>query len=565
MTKSAGRHYVLPGTALLCGVFLACVCVSHIRESRFPAGWDEAQYINRICLDRSVFRRQGIAGLATSFLLEDRSYPPGYRLAASLADRLTEQGPASLRLLALFSLFSSASMLFMAGREIAGTGAGVLWASLFSFSIGTVWASSTFGTETTLYPTVAGCLYALARWFGRGRFDSISLSVLTVSAAMGALSKASFFVVLVPLIVAAMLLAPDRSRWRKDVPAAVGALVAGVTIAIPWWLVNVRPAIAYAIYASGYVRHDFPWLGTAATDLLGPPFAVSLVFFIMWMLARAGEKFSYRTSNIAARNLVLACFAGCLPLVVLHIAGANHNMRLITPALMVAGAMVAIPLELSGLLNRRMISASLALILVAQVGFVIWSMQRSKSGPLQWDQWDWGKLRELARDRGLTRPSIVHLGNGAAFNPAQIEFPWACRDGEKIQERWLWRYEDGPIDWTKINRETDRADIVLTAPGFLGAVDDKQPLDNRYNSNLAEMLRKRATIWTATTLHPDETGDDRRSSVFSQAGGCAAPPFYAVTKFTPQGLGAAMIADEVPAGRVNLRDRRGRTLGLNCA
>jgi hypothetical protein len=494
-----GTRYILPGAAILGALVLACVGISHIRANRFPASWDEAEYFDRVCLDRSVLENRGAVQFAKRLVRDDRSRPPGYRIAAFPAELLTPPGPAILRSLALAALLVSAAVLFMAGREIAGTGAGVLWASLFLFSVGPFRASLYFGTETTLYPAVAGCLYALARWFGKGRVDIVVLGVLAIATAVGALSKLSFLVVLIPLVAAGILLAPDQSRRRHFLPSVVGAVAGGLLFALPWWLHNWPAALAHAQYASGYPRDEFPWLATAATRLLGVPFAASVVVFVAWMPARTNSW--WRVSNLAARNFILVGLAGCLPLTVLHIAGANHHMRLMTPALMAAGAAVAIPLELAGLLERRGFCIGVALILLAQIGLVTWSEERSHT-----DQWDWSQLRELVQARGLIEPAIVHLGNGAAFNSPQIEYPWVCGGGETIGERWLWRYEDGPVDWSKLDKEIDGADVVITAPGFLGDANDKQPLDNQYNDQLADKLRGQNDIWNSTTLHPDAEG-----------------------------------------------------------
>ena len=499
MTQETGRRYILPGAAAFGALVLACVGVGHLRENRFPISADEAHYTDLVCLDRSVLENQGLVQFAKRLLLDDRQRPPGYRIAAFPAELLTQPGPVILQSLALAALFFSALLLFLAGREIAGTAAGILWASLFLFSVGPIRASLNFGTETTLYPAVAGCLYAIARWFGRGRVDIVMLGVLAISTAVGALSKLSFFVVLIPLVGAGLLLAPDKSRSQHFLPAVAGAVAGGLLFALPWWLSNWPAALAYARNASGFARHGFPWLATAATSLLGAPFAASFVVFIVWMPARTNSW--WRMSNVAARNFILVCLAGCLPLTVLHMAGANHNMRLITPALMVAGAVVAIALELAGLLKRRVFSGCVALVLLAQISLVVWSVEPGRT-----DQWDWSQLRQLVQERGFTAPSIVHLGNGASFNTTQIEYFWACRGGEWIPERQLWRYEDGPIDWNKIDKELEGADVVMTAPGFLGDPKSKQPLDNQYNCKLADKLRQKNDIWNSATLHPDEDG-----------------------------------------------------------
>ena len=59
---------------------------------------------------------------------------------------------------------------------------------------------------------------------------------------------------------------------------------------------------------------------------------------------------------------------------------------------------------------------------------------------------------------------------------------------------WLWRYEDGAIDWDKVAISANKSDIVLTAPTYVGMRMDKQDLDNRYNAEFVERLKLGATF-----------------------------------------------------------------------
>ena len=53
---------------------------------------------------------------------------------------------------------------------------------------------------------------------------------------------------------------------------------------------------------------------------------------------------------------------------------------------------------------------------------------------------------------------------------------------------WLWRYEDGPLDWQKVMDATGKSDIVLTAPHYVGEVRNKEDLDNQHNAEFAARL-----------------------------------------------------------------------------
>jgi hypothetical protein len=80
------------------------------------------------------------------------------------------------------------------------------------------------------------------------------------------------------------------------------------------------------------------------------------------------------------------------------------------------------------------------------------------------------------------------LGNGISFSPPFIQAPWVQR-GRTVWERWLWRFEEGPIDWNKIERELAQATVVLTAPGYIGDLTDKQDRDNVHNDEFVQRLR----------------------------------------------------------------------------
>jgi len=55
---------------------------------------------------------------------------------------------------------------------------------------------------------------------------------------------------------------------------------------------------------------------------------------------------------------------------------------------------------------------------------------------------------------------------------------------------WLWRYEDGPIDWQKVMNGAEHSDIVVTAPGYVGEELIQEDVDNRYNAEFAERLSR---------------------------------------------------------------------------
>jgi hypothetical protein len=114
---------------------------------------------------------------------------------------------------------------------------------------------------------------------------------------------------------------------------------------------------------------------------------------------------------------------------------------------------------------------------------------------VRFDQWNWKPVHDISANCGLETPTISYLGAGRAFDPPHIESPWvedpASADVSASRlpyPNWLWRYEDGPLDWRKVMEGADHSDIVVTAPGYVGEVSNKEDLDNQHNVEFADRL-----------------------------------------------------------------------------
>jgi hypothetical protein len=109
---------------------------------------------------------------------------------------------------------------------------------------------------------------------------------------------------------------------------------------------------------------------------------------------------------------------------------------------------------------------------------------------IRFDQWDWTPVRNIGQNCGLTAPKISYLGNGRAFDLPQIQYFWISKGLSQPDVIWLWRYEDGPLDWRRVIDAADQSDIVITAPHFIGEEKIKEDLDNEHNAEFADRLSR---------------------------------------------------------------------------
>jgi len=114
---------------------------------------------------------------------------------------------------------------------------------------------------------------------------------------------------------------------------------------------------------------------------------------------------------------------------------------------------------------------------------------------VRFDQWDWSPVQNLATQCGIATPKVGFLGSGRVFNPPAIQYPWlegASTKHHAVSEipfvEWLWRYEDGPLDWSKIINSAEQKDMLITAPHYLGELGNKEDKDNQHNAEFAERL-----------------------------------------------------------------------------
>ena len=108
----------------------------------------------------------------------------------------------------------------------------------------------------------------------------------------------------------------------------------------------------------------------------------------------------------------------------------------------------------------------------------------------RFDQWDWSTVRSISQSCGVDAPKISYLGDGLAFDMPQIEYPWIAKKLPPPDVSWLWRSEEGPLDWQKVMDSAGQSDIVITAPKFVGESLIKENLDNEPNAEFANRLSR---------------------------------------------------------------------------
>jgi len=251
------------------------------------------------------------------------------------------------------------------------------------------------------------------------------------------------------------------------------------------------------------------WLNTAVQCLLGLGIGMLIAFIVIACLRR-GISGREKILDSLQRAALGVCACAGLPIVLAQLSGTNHLLRHVTPA-MISLAIVVGVLADKAAWGRSAPTMAISVILVcAQLGMLIAPVVVPNKGPaelgfvngaLPWrtmvrfDQWDWSPVRDIADRCGAGAPKISFLGSGRVFNPASIQFPWLERAPSTKRGapnppfvKWLWRYEDGPLDWQKVMDAAGENDIVITAPHYAGEARNKEDLDNQHNVEFAERL-----------------------------------------------------------------------------
>lgn len=497
-----------------------------IFDHPYGTWWDEAGYINRAYLDVDRFRSGGVVGLARTIIGGGRSIPPAFRILVLPFTLSAPPDPAILRLVSLAAWWVSLFFIYLAGRRLAGPAAGAFSVSILAVSPVIVDSSKQYLTEFTVYLAVAAMLYFLFRNWNAEGDHTRGWVALGLALGLGALAKTSFILVSAPMVLIAAILKQTGRLRQPDLPFVVKSIGLGAALGLLWWLPNFRRALGYTHYAWTYFRDSLgppasgttlvKWLQVSAESLFGPGSLLLVVAILMRLLIKA--KSGDTRDSTVPKMAIWACLAAALPLLLVAYLGQEHKVRLISPSLLPIAIALGVLATSTGWTRSRWFTGGAVILFCLQSAATILPLTRAYQpessqaavirklggGPLldvmrRSEQWDWSVLRTLCQARQIRTPSIAFLGSASTFNFEQIRFPW-IKAGEQADVRWLWRYEDGPINWHTLMTNANANKVVLVAPDLIGNPAEKEDLDNRHNVEFHERMRSNPLFAEADVL-----------------------------------------------------------------
>ncbi len=301
---------------------------------------DEAWYVNEAQIDLQIFHVRGPIQLARWMVHGDGSRPPAYRLILLPFTALLGYHTLIARLLTLACFAMSGWFIYMTTRRLVSPAAGALAALVFCLSPDILQASTTYSTEGPLYLAIAGTLYFLSTYWTEGSKGAGNWIGLGLALGLGLLSKTTFVFVAGPAFLFSVLITARDRGSRSGLISLIKAGTLGVLVAAPWWLKNIRPAFAYAKYASrGFPRHSLgahsfatiaQWLGNVCVSLLGPGTAILIGAIV---IARALGILPGKATGLSSvqRAVLIACACAIAPLLIVQLSGTNYLLRHISP------------------------------------------------------------------------------------------------------------------------------------------------------------------------------------------------------------------------------------------
>ena len=480
--------------------------------------WDEDSYFDEVGIDVQRLLSGHLIKLGGRIFIKGWGVPPAYRILALPFLSLFGFHTTLARMVSLTCFALSAWFIYLAARNIDGKVAGAIAVLIFALAPDVVSASMFFGTDAPLYLATSAMLYYLFAFWSEPSERPRNWIGLGAAVGLGFLSKTSFAIIALPVLAFALVVRHYKYFGIPSLASQLKAAGLASIIAGPWWLLNVKKALAYAAYARGFVRNSLGppslttwmhWLNTVVQCLLGHGLSIFIALVLAAALLRAIFK-RETFLNPLQRTALGACACAGAPIVLMQLSGTNHLLRHISPAVIPLAIAIGVLSVQTGWIGSK-ISTTIAIALFsAQLLMIICpvivpnthevhSSFVNGSPPWQvmarFDQWDWQPLRDVSDSCGLAAPKISFLGGGPELNPPQLAYPWVLHGVSvdhaavaRPEVTWLWRYEEGPLDWQKVMNSAEQSDIVFTAPHLQGEPTYKDDLDNRHNAEFEERL-----------------------------------------------------------------------------
>ncbi|HEY2472012.1 MAG TPA: glycosyltransferase family 39 protein [Terracidiphilus sp.] len=484
----------------------------------FGVHWDESGYLNEVLIDAQRLRSGMVLKFGGRLLLKAVGRPPAYRF---LADPLMAAFGPSTTIARLSSLIFSALagwFIFRSVRLIGSRAAAGIAAIVFMLSPEIVGATAFLSTDAPLYLATSALLYYLIRSCNEPLETSSAWFGIGVSFALGLLSKTSFFLIGFPALLLWFVSATGRKAVRRYPLFPGKAAAVAMVLALPWWIINFRSSLEYGKYARGFVRNSLgplsfatwlKWLNSVWQCLLGHGVSVLVIAVAVacFYSALRGAKARFDTNR---RTALALCVAAGLPIIIIQLTGTNHLLRHISPSI------VALAIAIGVLSDQTVFTQSIgwalgaSLPLLIQLGMIVYPVVAPNSRMVdigfvnstvpwhvlaRYDQWDWDPVYRISTQCNIESPKIGYLGGGRELNPEAIAYPWVKSVFSTHRSTfaypdvsWLWRYEDGPVDWQKLMSASESRDILITAPGYTGEARVKEDRDNQYNSEFVDRL-----------------------------------------------------------------------------
>ena len=516
MEQSRFYNGFWPFLAATAVVVVLTAAVFWSRAHPYGVHWDEAEYLNQVGVDAQRLWAGKLLTLGGRILIKTLGRPPAYRILVLPFLAVFGFHVLIARLVSLACLALSSWFVYLAASRIGNTIAGAFAVLIFVLSPEVVSASIFFGTDASLYLATSAMLYyVFESW--HDKHDKVERSRtwigLGLAFGLGFLAKTSFFVIAFPVL--AFWLIAGRYGWL-EIPSVTAQKKAGglaLLIAAPWWVANIRTSFAYAQYARGFVRNSLGapspgtwlrWFNTVVQGLLGHGLAILIGLVLITYCVTAMIRKDTLLDSLQKASL-MACACAGVPIVLTQLSGTNHLLRHISPAMIPLAISVAVLAERSGWTYSWAGTAASTILFCGQLIMLVAPVAFPNNHPIdlafpngalpwqamvRFDQWDWTPVRDIGQSCGREAPKISYLGNGRAFDAPQIQFFWISKGLAQPEVTWLWRYEDGPLDWQKVMDAADQNDIVITAPGFVGESKIKEDLDNQHNAEFADRLSR---------------------------------------------------------------------------